>query len=93
MEGSMATGGLNATVTVSFRVPPAYAQLVEQLAIKLDISTALFVRRAVEHFAQNVVADEVGPDLPDQLVSLGKTIRSHPRPIGRRAGRPLTTAA
>ena len=89
---NLGTGGLNATSLVSFRVPPAYAQLVDRLASELDISTAALARRAVEHFAQNVAAKEIGTDLPDQLVSIGKTIRSLPRP-SRRAGRPTTLAS
>jgi hypothetical protein len=88
MEDSMpVAGGMNATSLVSFRVPPAYAQLVDRLALELGVSTSALARRAVEHYAQSVAVDEIGTDLPDQLVSIGKTIRSLPRP-SRRAGRP-----
>lgn len=88
----IAVGGMNATSLISFRVPPAYAQLVDRLALELGISTAALARRAVEHYAQNVAVDEIGTDLPDQLVSIGKSIRSLPRPT-RRAGRPPTLAS
>jgi predicted transcriptional regulator len=87
----MAAGGMNATSLVSFRVPPHYAQLVDRLALELNVSTAALLRRAVEHFAQNVAADDIGSDLPDRLVAIGQTIRTYPRP-SRRAGRPSTTA-
>lgn len=86
----MAAGGMNATSLVSFRVPPPYAQLVDRLALELNVSTAALVRRAVEHFALNVAASEIGSDLPHRLVAIGQTIRTYPRP-SRRAGRPPTT--
>ena len=93
METSMAAGGgTNATSLISFRVPPTYAQLVNRLASELGVSTATLARRAVEHYAQNVAADRIGSDLPDQLVSIGRSIRSLPRP-SRRAGRPPTLAS
>ncbi|PZV06304.1 MAG: hypothetical protein DCF23_00520 [Cyanobium sp.] len=87
----MAAGGMNATSLVSFRVPPPYAQLVDRLALELNLSTAALVRRAVEHFAQNVAAGDIGPELPDRLVAIGQTIRTYPRP-SKRAGRPSSFA-
>jgi hypothetical protein len=91
MSGSF-IGGTNVTAQVSFRVSPFYADLVDRLAAELNISTASFVRQSVEHFAQNVAAEEIGSDLPDQLVAAGKTIRNLPRRAPR-AKTPTTLAS
>lgn len=87
MKGS-ATGGLNVTTLVAFRCPPTYSQLIDRLAAELGISIAALLRRGVEHYASTVAADQIGSDIPDQLISAGQQIRSKPHRSLRAAATP-----
>jgi hypothetical protein len=80
----------NATKLISTRVPPAYAEVVDLMAEALGVSTASLTRRALEHYALTVVAEQlVGHDLACQLSTMGETTRKLSRP-SQKGGRPPT---
>jgi hypothetical protein len=74
-----AVARVHSSAQVQLRAPLPYVQLCHQLAAALGVTAGTLLRRAVEHYAQNVAAAEIGSELPDQLIAQGRGIRNLPR--------------
>ena len=79
---------VQSTGQVSLRAPSPYIHLCHELAVALDVTAGTLLRRALEHYAQNVASAEIGPDIPHRLISAGKSVRS----LRRRKARPGSCA-
>jgi hypothetical protein len=75
LGGSECAFPVQSTGQVSLRAPSPYIHLCHELAAALDVTAGTLLRRALEHYAHDVAAAEIGPDIPHRLISAGKRVR------------------